>query len=794
MQIKQILLTGILCAVTFISLAQSKPGTATLLGKVVNEAGEPLQSASVSLENSTYGATTNNQGFYQITNIKPNSYKITVSLIGYSSSNKTLQLRTGQQTANFTLNNAVGELQTVSVIGRTTNQEVNHQAYNVTSIDAKKLYNTTLDLSHALDKVSGVRVREAGGVGSRTELSLNGFTGNQVKFFLDGVPMDNFGSSFQINNIPINLAERVEVYKGVVPIWLGGDALGGAVNIVTSNSQRTYIDASYSYGSFNTHRSTINAGYTAKSGFTVQLNAFQNYSDNNYWVNVDVANLNTGAYFPNQRVKRFHDNYHNETIIANVGVVGKKYADKLLFGITLGRNKADIQTGARMVSVYGNWYRTGDIIMPSVRYQKKDLLVKGLSLTATGNFNFGHEKNIDTVNRRYNWFGEYKEYAGNGAERSRSLYRSQNNNGLATANLTYELNEQHSFIFNDTYNTFNRTGSDELYPQSERYQQPSRTNKNVLGLGYRFQYNEKWNTSLFLKSFNQNTTYSRSYNPSTTSNEIAYLEQKANNNKLGYGLASTYYLLSNLQFKVSYEKSYRMPSADELFGDQVNVTGNLSLRPETSNNYNVGLSFQKGFNNHVISFDGGFIYRNAKDFIRPLLSSNQITQTNGNLASVTNAGVDGEIRYSYKKFFTAGVNLTYQNLRNNQRFEDGQTVESPLYRDRIPNMPFMYGNANAAIFLSDFGKKGNALSFGYNLLYVHAYYLSWPSQGSEKLDIPQQFAHDANTTYTLANGKYNLSLECKNLFDNRLYDNFTLQKPSRGFFFKVRYFFSKQNN
>jgi outer membrane cobalamin receptor len=144
-------------------------------------------------------------------------------------------------------------------------------------------------LSHALDRVSGVRVREAGGVGSRSELSINGFSGNQIKVFIDGVPMDNFGSSFQLNNIPVNLADRVEVYKGVVPIWLGGDALGGAVNIVTNSKPRTYVDASYSFGSFNTHRSAVNAGYTAKSGFTTEINAFQNYSDNNYWVNVDAA-------------------------------------------------------------------------------------------------------------------------------------------------------------------------------------------------------------------------------------------------------------------------------------------------------------------------------------------------------------------------------------------------------------------------------------------------------------------------------------------------------------------------
>src|SRR5690606_12555387 len=148
------------------------------------------------------------------------------------------------------------------------------------------------------------------GVGSSFNFSLNGFSGNHVRFFLDGVPIDHLGSSFQINNMPINFADRVEVYKGVVPIWLGSDALGGAVNIITSQNAQNYLDVSYSYGSFNTHRSAINAGMTTKTGWTFQLSAFQNYSDNNYQVTVDASD-STGKYYPNTRVKRFHDQYHN---------------------------------------------------------------------------------------------------------------------------------------------------------------------------------------------------------------------------------------------------------------------------------------------------------------------------------------------------------------------------------------------------------------------------------------------------------------------------------------------------
>ncbi|MCF2517512.1 TonB-dependent receptor [Dyadobacter sp. CY351] len=789
MQVIKILLTGILCACSCASFAQ----TASLRGTVRSDDGELLSGASITISGVTKGTFSDAKARYALENLPAGPCTLVISFLGFEPETKQMNLKDGENAqANFRLKAISQELESVSVIGRSEAKEVNRQAYNVTAIDAKKLQNSTLDLSHALDRVSGVRVRESGGVGSNMNFSLNGFTGRQVKFFLDGVPMDNFGSSFQLNNIPINLAERVEVYKGVVPIWLGSDALGGAVNIVTGSRQNTYLDASYSYGSFNTHRTGINAGFTGKSGFTFQLNAFQNYSDNNYWINVDVADVNTGEYFKNQRLRRFHDNYHNETIIANVGVVGKKFADKLLFGITLGQNRAEIQTGARMVSVFGAWHRKGNIVMPSLKYQKKDLFVKGLNVSLSANYNLGQEQNVDTVYRRYNWFQQFKQYEGLGSERERSLYKFRNNNGLVTANATYQLSDKHSITINNVYNTFNRKGRDELYPDADRYEQPRFNTKNVLGLGYKFDYSERWNTSLFFKQFSQFNKFSVTYNPTGVYGDVAYKIQKNRFDKFGYGIASTFFLLKNLQLKGSYEKSYRLPETDELYGDLLNLEGNIDLDPESSDNYNLGFSYQTQFSKiHRVNVDANVLYRNAQGFIRPKLNANQTKQVMDNLADVTNFGVDGEVRYSFKQLFTAGVNLTYQDLRNNTRFEDGYTTESPLYRDRIPNMPFLFGNADASVFLKDFGAKGNTLTFGYNLLYVHAYYLYWPSLGSDKLDIPRQLSHDVNIVYAMANGKYNVSLECKNLLDARLYDNFSLQKASRGFYAKLRYFISK---
>ena len=57
--------------------------------------------------------------------------------------------------------------------------------------------------------------------------------------------------------IPVNYAERIEVCKGGA-VGFGTDALGGVINIITGKHRKGWsLDASYTYGSFNTNRTLI---------------------------------------------------------------------------------------------------------------------------------------------------------------------------------------------------------------------------------------------------------------------------------------------------------------------------------------------------------------------------------------------------------------------------------------------------------------------------------------------------------------------------------------------------------
>lgn len=788
MQYSKILSIVFLCSFfAFPAIAQQNTN---LNGLVVDQSGNSIPGVLIKISPISKGLVTDADGKFSIDLPSGKSFLLEFSFMGFVDQKAKVELGSESVSLKITLVEDTNDLEEFTVLGKSELREIEERAFNVEVVDARKLHHTNLDIGHALDRVSGVRVRESGGVGSRMNFSLNGFSGKQVKFFIDGIPMDDFGSSFQLNNIPINLAERIEVYKGVVPIGLGADALGGAVNIVTKNVQKNYLDFSYSYGSFNTHRTVINAAYVAKSGFTVQLNAFQNYSDNNYWVNVDVADIETGKYFPDQRVRRFNDTYHNETVIAQLGVQGKPYADKLMVGLTAGKNYSEIQTGARLVTVFGQLNRKGTILMPTLKYQKHDLFTKGLDLTLNANYNFGSEQNIDTVNRRYNWFQQYKEYDVPGGERSYTLYKFNNNNAVVTANSHYNFGKIHTVALSNVFNSFNRLGSDELNPENDSYEQPRKSQKNITGLSYQLNWEEKASFSAFTKIYNQTNYFTLSYNPTGNYGDVAYRNERENFTYPGFGVTGSYFLTGNIQAKASFEKSYRLPEPEELFGDMVNLQGNLDLKPETSYNYNLGLSIWKQLTkDHRIDFSANGFYRDAKDFIRPRLNNNQTMQVMDNLYSVTNIGVEGEVRWTYKSLLSAGANMTYQNLRNNTEFEEGQTIPSVVYKDRVPNMPYLFGNADVSVLLTDVFGKGNDLNIGYNLLYVHAFYLYWPSLGSDKFDVPEQLSYDVNVTYTTGKrGRMQFIAECRNILDSKLYDNFSLQKPGRSFSGKIRYF------
>ncbi len=242
----------------------------------------------------------------------------------------------------------IGYIDTVKIKNKQVFRKIMEEPYTVTSISTEEFKNKVSDAKSILDKVPGIRVLQNGGLGSDFTLTLNGFSGQNVKIFLDGIPIDQYGSSFNLGNISVNSIERIDIYKGVVPVDLGTDALGGVINIIT-NKKKDYIDLSYSYGSFNTHRASLNGShYNPKNGWIFRGNANYNYSDNDYKVYVPIVRNNITT---EENVRRFHDRYRSGNVRLETGILNKNYADLLLFGIIASADDKQVQHGSTMNSV-----------------------------------------------------------------------------------------------------------------------------------------------------------------------------------------------------------------------------------------------------------------------------------------------------------------------------------------------------------------------------------------------------------------------------------------------------------
>jgi outer membrane receptor protein involved in Fe transport len=716
-----------------------------------------------------------------------------VQYLGYESHEQPAEIKPGERREfHVRLLEQVNDLDEVVIEAKSPVQRVKESSFNVVAIDAKSLQNTTLDLAHAMSRVSGVKIRESGGLGSDLHFSLNGFSGRHVKFFMDGVPMEGMGASFQINNIPVNLAERIEIYKGVVPVGFGADAIGGAVNIVTNQKRRTFVDVSYSYGSFNTHRSSVNAGYTAKNGFMVELNAFQNYSDNSYWIDNAVKDLETGQINSDnvEHVRRFNDTYHNETVILRTGLVNRPFADRLIVSLNAGKIYRETQNGVRQDVVYGRKHSRGETLMPSLQYVKRNLFTEGLDVNLTANYNKNLTHNIDTATLEYNWRGESRYANGKIGEQRYQDSEYENRNGNMTFTAQYRIGEHHSLMLNNVFSSFDRntrsTPNDASVLATDTM--PKVSQKNVSGLSYRLNFDDWWNVSVFGKHYLQ---YSKG--PKDASNDTGHPQYDIFSETFsatGYGIAGTYFW-KDFQGKVSYEKTCRLPTDNELFGNEELERGSTGLRAENSDNYNFNLSYSGNFDRtHFLYVDAGYILRNTKDYIRRVTDSysGKYYASFINHGYVRNISMEGEIRYSYKNIVTAGVNATSQNIRDNAPETMGASA-STTYGARIPNIPYFFASGDVEAVWRDFIRRTNHLSFGYSSNYVDEFPLYSERHGSSsKRVVPSQFSHDVSLTYTIENGRYNITAECKNLTDAKLYDNFSLQKPGRAFYVKIRYF------
>jgi len=689
-------------------------------------------------------------------------------------------------------------IQEVEVRGKPSEAEALRQsAEAVTVIDARRARRESSELGEVLARVPGVSVRRAGGLGSDERLSMSGLTDHQIRTFIDGVPLELAFFPFGLSSLPISLVDRVEIYKGVVPIRFGADALGGAVNLVSDRRYETGFGGSYELGSFGTQRATLDGGYRHDpTDLVFNAQTFFDDADNDYEVDVEVPD-ERGRLSP-ARVFRFHDGYRAYGGTAEAGILDQPWARRLtLRGYAVSYDK-ELQHNLVMTVPYGEAEYGETAVGATARYQV--LPRRDLELEVIASYSYRAAEFVDKSAWVYDWYGERireRRILGEiDGETYDQIYWIHDLLGRAV--VAYSIAPEHVLTLVSSPRFATATGEDRTIvdPTAPDPLSAERMRLTVVS-GIEYESNffamadapeaeaaREPGTDYHL----QNLLFVKDYFYRAESEELqpgsVFRERERELHRLGFGNGVRYRFTRYLLAKLSYEYATRLPNPSELFGNGLLTLANLTLVPEVSHNANVGPQLD------LSRTPAGDFKAEAFAFVRDadqliVLLNNDRFSIYQNVFRARALGVEGALTWtSPGEYLTLDGSFTFQDFRN----ASDQGTFGDFEGDRIPNRPWLFGSWGARLHFEQVFSKDELEPF-YVGRFVNEYFRGWESQGLRqyKQSIAAQSSHGVGITYVLDSGPgtFSATLEVQNLTDAKLFDYYGVQKPGRGVYLKV---------
>lgn len=754
--------------------------TSTVDGRISDaETGEVLAGAMVAVQKANRSTITNGGGWYTLKGLPVGEVVVYFEYIGYEPQTQTITLRAGEiQHLNIKLQPSIQQVQEVLVTSKSRARVMREQAMPIQVITTDQLAGTVSNVSDVLNRTMGITIRSQGGVGSVSRISIRGLEGKRVGFFIDGNPMNEHTDFVSINDVPLEMIDRVEIYKGVVPPKLGGSAMGGAINIVLKEYPPRYLDASYAYESYNTHKGSLvvkrNLG---SSGILLGAGGFYTHSDNDYVMDSPIEK--------GLRIKRNHDRFNGYgggfSLTAN-----RWYFDKLKLEVEgMGNRKQEqgILYDIRKAE------RSSNMAIAHVELERNDFLLSGLDLDADLGFSLIYNRLIDTAKYRYTWQG--RRMPGLHAKGG-ELGVTPSNNLLvkqvlvSKINLNYIINPQHALNLNSYHTTFIGDPSDPLRVGALGYPAVFRqTGHNVtLGLSHEW----KSTNDRFLNAITGKYYF---YGVDTrTSDAISRKERPIHLRKhyWGIGDAMRYRVAPWLIGKLSAAWEVRTPAESEMLGDGFLILPAADLNPERGVNANAGLLFDWDLPSGILSVEVNGFYNHLWDMIR--LQQGFVGTSYINHGEMRTLGGEIEVKADATRWLYLYANATYQDLRDTRKYIPKSKVKNYTLGMRMPNIPYFLANGGLELHREDlFGLKNTNWRLFADGAFTEEFFFDFEQSKRQERRIPRQVHFDLGAEIALFNNTLYLSGKLSNITNAKLLSEYNYPLPGRTFSVKVRYVF-----
>jgi len=748
------------------------------------ENGNSIEFATVQwkdLNAPTYknGTITNRKGVATLRASADQKLMLMVSYVGYQTITDTITANGEHYTIKLFPEST--ELADVVVVGKTKAQVIRESPEAVSVINAKELQGRSVSLETILNKTIGLKVGRTGGLGSSSRIIVHGLEGNRIQILWDGIPMNTSDGTFSLDEIPIDIIERIEVYKSIIPARFGCDGLGGAVNIVTKEFSTDYLDASYEFGSYQTHKGSVFSRKNfPKSGILLGVGGYYTFAKNDYTFRVPERE--------NLLVKRDHDRFQSYMLKGKVAFT-KLWFDEISSEFGYYNRFNEIQGVLKNIQHAEN--KSGMFMLEN-KLMKSGMLKNRLNFES--HFSLSHTTNnfVDTARVNHDFEGNIYP-SPNGQGETGDVPHNSNDKGLEInerINLDYKLSANHSLNLNTLINYARRQPSDDIASLHAGFVIggfPSKKTSVISGLTWEAKLFGRKLTNMFsVKYFHLHSEIE-----DLTSYEMIEAPKKKSNttSQIGWIEAMKYEPFRGFHLKASYQRAIRLPNSQELFGDGIITFPAAGLRLEKSHNFNLGLLIDENgiLGLSRLQFEVNGFYMQVSDMIK--LIKQHMAAGYVNAEKVHIKGIETELKLDISPTVYAYGNLTYQDVRDVLDYLPGTQAPNPTQGLRLPNIPYLFANFGAEYHSDRLFKNWHIKAF-WDWKFTEEFFYFWELTELQKRRIPRSFVNDIGLLLTYKN-KYSIAVECHNIMNKEVWDQFRQPLAGRTFHLKFRCVFSK---
>ncbi len=473
------------------------------------------------------------------------------------------------------------QLEDVIVTANKIEQKQDGTSKVITVISAKQIQqNAGRTIAQLLNEQAGLSLPGSlSNLGTVPSIYMRGAASGRTLILLDGAPVGDpsmISNEFDLNLVPLNQVERIEILKGAQSTLYGSDAVGGVINIITKGKGSPFVTGALSYGSYGTKQGNLQFNSSInKLNYTI---GFENQNADGFSSAQDLTNK---ANFDK-------DGYQNNSFF-----VKAKYKFDTLWNLQLSSRKTAYQSAID----YGGFRDDKD------NEFKNATTMSGLILQ--------YKKSKTNFQIQYQYTTQDRTYLNDSVDQTYLIYENNQYAGkthFADAYVSTPIHKNIQLIvgtdfrygaYNQTYESISQWGPyNDRFKDTFQFQNALYTSvlindnakKWLLELGGRYNNNNR---------FGSNQTFT--FNPS-------------------------YALTEQVRFIASVSSGFKAPSLYQL-------SYNDALKAETSFNTELGLSFRKGqvfaravYYNRIIKngIDYNYIDYNFFNFIQQKVNGLEI--------------------------------------------------------------------------------------------------------------------------------------------------------------------------